>query len=104
MPRPVLRLGTGGVAEVWELPKIRGTVFWGPYNKDVLLLGSGNSRVALRLSTCIGLKRLGSFDFFFRGWGWSDYRSGDTACSRPGRCVGLVKGFNDDRSRAGNDW
>ena len=19
---------------VWELPKIRGTLFWGPYNKD----------------------------------------------------------------------
>ena len=22
------------IALVWEFPKIRGTVFWGPYNKD----------------------------------------------------------------------
>ena len=21
---------------LWEFPKIRGTLFWGPYNKDVL--------------------------------------------------------------------
>ena len=22
------------VLSIWEFPKIRGTVFWGPYNKD----------------------------------------------------------------------
>ena len=28
---------------IWEFPKIRGTLFWGPYNKDLLsrLLYSG---------------------------------------------------------------
>ena len=37
---------------VWEFPKIRGTLFWGPYNNDPTnsstILGSpifGNSRV-----------------------------------------------------------
>ena len=28
------RLGADGPAERWEFPKIRGTVYWGPYNKD----------------------------------------------------------------------
>ena len=31
---------------MWEFPKIRGTLFWGPYNKDPTILGSpifGNS-------------------------------------------------------------
>ena len=23
-----------GIRDTWEFPKIRGTVFWGPYNKD----------------------------------------------------------------------
>ena len=23
--------------EIWEFPKIRGTLFWGPYNKDPTL-------------------------------------------------------------------
>ena len=37
----------------WEFPKIRGTIFWGPYNKDPIL-GSpifGNSQMFLRLKT-----------------------------------------------------
>ena len=38
---------------IWEFPKIRGTIFWGPYNKDPTiestLLGSpvfGNPHIA----------------------------------------------------------
>ena len=27
-------LGVTGVQEIWEFPKIRSTLFWGPYNKD----------------------------------------------------------------------
>ena len=32
----------GGVAaaEIWEFPKIRGTLFWGPDNKDPTILGT----------------------------------------------------------------
>ena len=36
----------------WEIPKIRGALFWGPYNKDPTIWGSilgspifGNSRI-----------------------------------------------------------
>ena len=25
---------------IWEFPKIRGTVFWGPYNKDPTVSGT----------------------------------------------------------------
>ena len=25
---------------IWEFPKIRGTLFWGPYNKDRPILGT----------------------------------------------------------------
>ena len=25
---------TGAQTPVWEFPEIRGTLFWGPYNKD----------------------------------------------------------------------
>ena len=38
--------------QIWEFPKIRGTLFWGPYNKDLTIkdtiLGSpifGNSHI-----------------------------------------------------------
>ena len=37
---------------IWEFPKIRGTLFWGPYNKDPSILGTilgtpifGNSHI-----------------------------------------------------------
>ena len=26
--------GYYGIIIIWEFPKIRGTLFWGPYNKD----------------------------------------------------------------------
>ena len=25
---------------IWELPRIRGTLFWGPYNKDPTIWGA----------------------------------------------------------------
>ena len=25
---------SSGERDIWEFPKIRGTLFWGPYNKD----------------------------------------------------------------------
>ena len=40
--------------DIWEFPKIRGTVFWGPYNKDPTIWGTilrspiiGNSHIKL---------------------------------------------------------
>ena len=27
-------VGTGPFQVIWEFPKIRGALFWGPYNKD----------------------------------------------------------------------
>ena len=29
------RLGIYSDYNIWEFPKIRGTLFWGPYNKDL---------------------------------------------------------------------
>ena len=41
-----------GLLTKWEFPKIRGTLFWGPYNKDPTVSGailrspiSGNSQI-----------------------------------------------------------
>ena len=28
------RLGVGSLGLIWEFPKIRGALSWGPYNKD----------------------------------------------------------------------
>ena len=43
-----------GSEDIWEFPKIRGTLVWGPYNKDPIIsdtiLGSpifGNSHIAV---------------------------------------------------------
>ena len=54
MPRCVQRTSIEqGSFGIWEFPKIRGTLFWGPYNKDPTIeapiSGSpifGNSHIA----------------------------------------------------------
>ena len=28
---------TGTVVDIWEFPKIRDTLFWGPYSKDPII-------------------------------------------------------------------
>ena len=33
-PLPAKRRGPQRNMHMWEFPKIRGTLFWGPYNKD----------------------------------------------------------------------
>ena len=45
-----------GLGFIWEFPTIRGTVFWGPYNKDPTIQGTilgspifGNSHLAVQL-------------------------------------------------------
>ena len=41
-------------ASLWDFPKVRGTLFWGPYNKDPTILGYyirvpfGNPLIALK--------------------------------------------------------
>ena len=44
--------------QMWEFPKIRGTLFWGPYDKDPTISGTilgspifGNSHVVDRLQS-----------------------------------------------------
>ena len=37
-----LRARFRGLGFTWEFPKIRGTLFWGPYNKDQKSQRSGN--------------------------------------------------------------
>ena len=35
LPQPaVSEFGSGGLEAIWEFPKIRGTLFWCPYNRD----------------------------------------------------------------------
>ena len=45
---------------MWEFPKIRGTLFWGPYSKDPMMIGD-QIRVPLFSETpmCVFLFRKG---------------------------------------------
>ena len=45
----------------WEFPKIRGTLFWGPYNQDPTIWGTifgspifGNSQLSIILRHLLG--------------------------------------------------
>ena len=41
LPKPaVSEFGSGGLEAIWEFPKIRGTLLWGPYNKDPTIWGA----------------------------------------------------------------
>ena len=31
---PIVEGPSGNAGFIWEFPKIRGTLFWGPYTKD----------------------------------------------------------------------
>ena len=67
MPRAVNK-NPGKVEKTWEFPKIRDTLFWGPYNKDPTVYGTilgspifGNSHI-LQVWDCIRGEQMVSRD------------------------------------------
>ena len=62
-----------GLYTGWESPKIRGTLFWGPYNKDPpILLGPpifGNSRIIGNRAVRFGTRHVWTV------WGMNGFRS-----------------------------
>ena len=40
---------------IWEFPKIRGTLFWGPYNKDPIFWGTILGSLGLVVQFPLGL-------------------------------------------------
>ena len=52
-------MGLQDKLHIWEFPKIRGTLFWGPYNKDPTIWGTifgspifGSSHFEAVLANC----------------------------------------------------
>ena len=61
-----IRPKSAGIPYIWEFPKIRGTLFWGPYNKDPIISGTilgspifGNSHILLLGIEAIGFPTFG---------------------------------------------